>query len=81
MELDRASQHREKLVKAWRFFYKRGFLDGFGHISARLPSGQIVVSRHSLGPTVCYFIEKFIIHTLRTRHLKFFNMQIILKLR
>jgi ribulose-5-phosphate 4-epimerase/fuculose-1-phosphate aldolase len=52
MELDRVSQQGEKLVKAWRFFYKRGFLDGFGHISARLPSGQIVVSRHSLGPTV-----------------------------
>ena len=31
---------------------KRGFLDGFGHISARLPSEQIVVSRHALGPIV-----------------------------
>ena len=25
----------EKLNTAWRFFYGRGFIDGFGHISAR----------------------------------------------
>jgi ribulose-5-phosphate 4-epimerase/fuculose-1-phosphate aldolase len=39
----------EKLVKAWRFFYKRGFVDGFGHISARVPQNdQILLSRHAL---------------------------------
>ena len=25
------------LLKAWHFLYKRGFIEGFGHISARLP--------------------------------------------
>lgn len=40
----------DKLMKAWRFFYKRGFIDGFGHISARAPSPeQIFITRHSLG--------------------------------
>lgn len=40
----------EKLTKAWRFFYKRGYVDGFGHISARTEDpALILVSRHSLG--------------------------------
>jgi ribulose-5-phosphate 4-epimerase/fuculose-1-phosphate aldolase len=39
----------EKLAKAWKFFYKRGFVDGFGHISARVPEkDQILLSRHAL---------------------------------
>jgi ribulose-5-phosphate 4-epimerase/fuculose-1-phosphate aldolase len=39
----------EKLVKAWKFFYKRGFVDGFGHISARVPSSDhFLLSRHAL---------------------------------
>ena len=39
----------EKLVKAWRFFYKRGFVDGFGHISARIQSSDhFLLSRHAL---------------------------------
>jgi ribulose-5-phosphate 4-epimerase/fuculose-1-phosphate aldolase len=39
----------EKLVKAWKFFYKRGFVDGFGHISARLHSSDhFFLSRHAL---------------------------------
>lgn len=42
---------QEKLLKAWRFFYKRGFIDGFGHISARSSSPELIlISRHALGP-------------------------------
>ena len=38
------------LVKAWRFLYRRGFIEGFGHLSARLPdSNQFLLTRHSLG--------------------------------
>jgi ribulose-5-phosphate 4-epimerase/fuculose-1-phosphate aldolase len=40
------------ILKAWRFLYKRGFIEGFGHISARLPdSDQFILTRHSLGAT------------------------------
>lgn len=40
----------EGLNIAWRFFYRRGFIDGFGHISARTEDHNVVlVSRHSLG--------------------------------
>jgi len=40
----------EKLNKAWRFFFRRGFLDGFGHISARTADPDVIlVSPHSLG--------------------------------
>src|SRR5688572_7050973 len=43
----------EKLVKAWRFFYKRGFVDGFGHISARVKSSDhFLLSRHALASKV-----------------------------
>ena len=39
------------LLKAWRFLYKRGFIEGFGHISARLPQRDgFLLARHSLGP-------------------------------
>ena len=39
------------LLKAWHFLYKRGFIEGFGHISARIPdSDQFLLARHSLGP-------------------------------
>ncbi|OGA47168.1 MAG: hypothetical protein A3G24_21475 [Betaproteobacteria bacterium RIFCSPLOWO2_12_FULL_62_13] len=38
-------------LKAWRFLYRRGFIEGFGHISARLPdSDRFLLTRHSLGP-------------------------------
>ncbi len=39
----------DKLNKVWRFLYGRGFIDGFGHISARteIPD-QILVAPHSL---------------------------------
>ncbi len=36
-------------LKAWRFLYRRGFIEGFGHISARLPENdRYIVTRHSL---------------------------------
>jgi ribulose-5-phosphate 4-epimerase/fuculose-1-phosphate aldolase len=39
------------ILKAWRFLYKRGFIEGFGHVSARLPDpDQFLLTRHSLGP-------------------------------
>jgi len=42
---------KEQLVKAWRFLYKRGFIEGFGHLSVRLPgTDQYLLTRHSLGP-------------------------------
>ncbi len=40
-----------KLLKAWHFLYKRGFIEGFGHISARIPDSDLfLLARHSLGP-------------------------------
>lgn len=36
-------------LKAWRFLYRRGFIEGFGHISARLDSNRWMITRHSLG--------------------------------
>ncbi|HUF80134.1 MAG TPA: class II aldolase/adducin family protein, partial [Burkholderiales bacterium] len=39
------------LLKSWRFLYRRGFIEGFGHLSARLPgTDQFLLTRHSLGP-------------------------------
>lgn len=39
------------LLKAWRFLYRRGYIEGFGHISARLPNeNRFLLARHSLGP-------------------------------
>ena len=39
----------QKMDKAWRFLYGRGFVDGFGHISARTAeSDRILVTPHSL---------------------------------
>lgn len=35
-------------LKAWRFLYRRGFIEGFGHISVRLPgTDRFMVTRHS----------------------------------
>lgn len=40
----------EKCMKAWRFLYRRGFIEGFGHISARIPgTDTYLLTRHSLG--------------------------------
>lgn len=43
----------DKLVKAWRFFYQQGYIDGFGHISARVPAtDRLLLSRHALAAKV-----------------------------
>lgn len=40
----------EQLNTAWKFFYGRGFVDGFGHISARtVEPSQILMTPHNLG--------------------------------
>lgn len=40
----------EKLITAWRFFYGRGFVDGFGHISARTEvPDRILLTPHAFG--------------------------------
>ncbi len=36
-------------LKAWRFLYRRGFIEGFGHISVRLDAQRFLITRHSLG--------------------------------
>ena len=39
----------EKLNKAWKFFYGRGFVDGFGHISARTSDpSRVLMTPHDL---------------------------------
>ena len=49
--MDDNAELAEKLNKAWRFFYGRGFIDGFGHISARTQDPtQILITPHSLRP-------------------------------
>ena len=41
----------DQLIKSWRFLYRRGFIEGFGHLSARLPDPELfLLARHSLGP-------------------------------
>lgn len=39
----------DKTLKAWRFLYRRGFIEGFGHISVRMPDQRFLITRHSLG--------------------------------
>lgn len=38
-----------KALKAWRFLYRRGFIEGFGHLSVRLGTDRFLLTRHSLG--------------------------------
>ena len=43
----------EKCLKAWRFLYRRGFIEGFGHLSVRIPgTDNYMLTRHSLGPII-----------------------------
>jgi ribulose-5-phosphate 4-epimerase/fuculose-1-phosphate aldolase len=43
----------DKCMKAWRFLYRRGFIEGFGHISVRLPgTDTYMLTRHSLGRVI-----------------------------
>jgi len=54
------------ILKAWRFLYRRGFIEGFGHISARIPdSDRWIITRHSLGPDA--HPEDFLIYDLEGR--------------
>ncbi len=40
----------DKCMKAWRFLYRRGFIEGFGHLSVRVPgTDTYLLTRHSLG--------------------------------
>jgi ribulose-5-phosphate 4-epimerase/fuculose-1-phosphate aldolase len=41
----------EKALKAWRFMYRRGFIEGFGHISFRVPGFRSVLFDASLART------------------------------
>jgi ribulose-5-phosphate 4-epimerase/fuculose-1-phosphate aldolase len=42
--------HVVKLLKGWRFLYRRGFIEGFGHLSFRLDDAdRFVIVRHSVG--------------------------------
>jgi ribulose-5-phosphate 4-epimerase/fuculose-1-phosphate aldolase len=53
IEVDDNATIAGKLAKAWRFFYDRGYIEGFGHISARTSvPDRILISPHSLGPRV-----------------------------
>src|SRR5262245_52198180 len=37
-------------LRAWGFLYKRGYIEGFGHLSFRQPgSARFLLTRHSLG--------------------------------
>jgi ribulose-5-phosphate 4-epimerase/fuculose-1-phosphate aldolase len=57
-----------KLAKAWLFFYDRGFIEGFGHISARTADpNRILISPHSLGRRVTP--ESFVIVDLDGRQI------------
>lgn len=54
------------LLKAWHFLYKRGFIEGFGHISARIPDSDLfLLARHSLGPRAT--ADDFIVVDLQGR--------------
>ena len=42
--------HIANLLKGWRFLYRRGFIEGFGHLSHRLEdTDRFVIVRHSVG--------------------------------
>jgi ribulose-5-phosphate 4-epimerase/fuculose-1-phosphate aldolase len=57
-----------RLLKGWRFLCRRGFIGGFGHISARIPGSDLfLVARHSLGAEAQ--AEDFIITDLQGRRL------------
>lgn len=47
--MDSNEARAEKLSKAWRFLYGRGFVDGFGHITVRAEEpDHFIVTPHSL---------------------------------
>jgi len=56
-------------VKGWRFLYRRGFIEGFGHLSARLPdSDRFILARHLLG--LAATPEDFLVFDLDGRKLE-----------
>lgn len=56
------------LIKAWRFLYRRGFIEGFGHLSARLPGTErFLLTRHSLGPVAS--ADDFVVMNMAGRKL------------
>jgi ribulose-5-phosphate 4-epimerase/fuculose-1-phosphate aldolase len=55
-------------LKAWRFLYRRGYIEGFGHISVRLPgSDRFLVTRHSAAMDAT--AEDFLVFDLDGNHL------------
>jgi ribulose-5-phosphate 4-epimerase/fuculose-1-phosphate aldolase len=64
-----AEEVLEKALKGWRFLYRRGFIEGFGHLSARLPgSDRFILARHSLGMDAT--AEDFLVFDLDGRKLE-----------
>ncbi|NKJ49810.1 hypothetical protein CIC12_24355 [Burkholderia sp. SG-MS1] len=55
-------------LKAWRFLYRRGFIEGFGHIGVRLPDDRFMITRHSLGMQAT--AEDFVIMDMQGRKLE-----------
>ena len=45
-----ADELMNNTLKAWGFLYRHGFIEGFGHLSARLAPDRFMIARHSLGP-------------------------------
>jgi ribulose-5-phosphate 4-epimerase/fuculose-1-phosphate aldolase len=61
--------HVADALKAWRFLYRRGFIEGFGHISVRLPgSDRFLVTRHSAAMDAT--AEDFLVFDLDGNHLE-----------
>jgi molybdate transport system substrate-binding protein len=58
----------ENTLKAWRFLYRRGFIEGFGHISVRLPDDRFMITRHSLGMQAT--ADDFVIMDMQGRKLE-----------
>jgi ribulose-5-phosphate 4-epimerase/fuculose-1-phosphate aldolase len=66
--MDLPTELIDKLMKSWRFLYQRGFIEGFGHISARIPDSDLfLLTRHSLGADV--HPEDFLLVDLQGRKL------------
>ena len=55
-------------LKAWRFLYRRGFIEGFGHLSARLSDSTFMITRHSLGMNAT--ADDFLVFDLDGRQLE-----------
>jgi len=55
-------------LKAWRFLYRRGFIEGFGHLSARLSDSTFMLTRHSLGMNAT--ADDFLVFDLDGRQLE-----------